>query len=176
MASDKLYASALFAIKMREHNTTSVARHQRSGTFRPFDNQDRTIREVIFPADRKNVILAMQTVKIHVDQKDAIPTMFLHKAERRRSNTPRDTKRNCQPLRERRLSSAKIALKADYVARLQLGGQLPCKRPSLLDGTDVKRAGHHRSLSVPLYATRRTLPMDVRSRGSLATTHLRTRL
>ena len=42
------------------------------------------------------------------------------------------------------------ALKADDIAGLQLCGELPRKRPCLLDGTDLKRAGHPYSSSVPL--------------------------
>ena len=72
--------------------------------------------------------------------------MLLHEAEGRGRDAPGDAERGGEPLRERRLARAEIALKADDIARLQLGRELPRERPRLLDGIDLKDTRH---LSVP---------------------------
>ena len=74
---------------MRDAHVTGRFRDQRSGAFRPFDDEDRAFRQVVLPTYREDVILTTKTVEDHMDQQGRQPLpgrcapMLLNEAERR---------------------------------------------------------------------------------------------
>ena len=62
------YDVAGFFAAMLEADVAGVGGNQRARTLRPLDDQHRTFRKIILPADRQHVILAVQTVEVHVDE------------------------------------------------------------------------------------------------------------
>jgi hypothetical protein len=88
MSSAELYAAALFAVQVGEGDVPRGRRHKGTGSLRPLDYENRAVGEVVLPADGDDVFLAMKSVEIHVDEIRALAAMFLHKAERGRSDAP----------------------------------------------------------------------------------------
>ena len=68
--------------------------------------------------------------------------MLLHDAEGRARDASADAERRGQPLGEGGLAGAEIALEANDIARLQLGGEASRQRPGLLDARDLKGTRH----------------------------------
>ena len=93
MVSAELNPAALFAVEVGECHVPSSGGHKRSGALRPFDDENRTVGEVVLPSDRENVVFAMQTVEVHMHKEGIRATMLLHEAERRRGNAPFYTER-----------------------------------------------------------------------------------
>ena len=141
-----------FFPQMVEDDMPRGRRDERSRAFRPLDDDRRPARQVVLPADREHVVLAVQAVEVHVDQQGDSPSrgrigcVFLDDAEGRRRHAPAHAQGGGEPLGERRLASAEVAFQADDVAGTELGRQLPRQVPRFFDRTDLKRALH---LSTP---------------------------
>jgi hypothetical protein len=68
--------------------------------------------------------------------------VFLNKTERRRRDTTFNAKRCCQPLHKRCLASAKVALKAYYIAGMKFACKTARELPRLFYRLNFKRTSH----------------------------------
>ena len=100
-----------------------ICGNQSAGAVRPFDNKDRTLRKVVFPSDLDDIILVMQTVKIHMHYHKLRRRMLRDDAESRACHCPLCAKSRTQTLSERGLSRSQIPFQANNITRLQGGGE-----------------------------------------------------